>query len=220
VKRSQIIAVVIGVLLAACGGDAAVTTLTSVPTTTSTTAAATTTTAAMTTTTALATSTTTPATTTTGAVTPTSVYQVDPAAFFPAVFGAAGDPNGSGCVVDGEALSAGVWFGFATAVSSGVITFDLACFFTGDAAVTAADADGQEAFDFYIRNQNPRTYAVTIAPGADVFIVDATTIVSTQVASVDWPSAESFLSCPGEYCSVWLYVNGGAVTGIVEQYLP
>jgi hypothetical protein len=105
-------------------------------------------------------------------------------------------------------------------VVGGTITFDLGCFFTGPAAVAAATADGEEAFDFYIRNQNPKTYSVPIAGGADVFIVDQVTIVSSQIAAASWPSADSFLPCPGEFCAVWVYVNGGEATGIVEQYLP
>ena len=34
------------------------------------------------------------------------------------------------------------------------------------------------------------------------------------------PPPDSSQARPDNYCSVWLYGNGGQVTGIVEQYLP
>ena len=42
-----------------------------------------------------------------------------------------------------------------------------------------------------------------------------------MIPVVGWPPTPgAFLECPGEFCAVWLYVNGGVATGIVEQYLP
>ena len=208
-KRSATLMALV-LLVAACGDDDATseTTTTTSPVTTTTAPPATTTTAV--------------ATTTTAAPTPTlPPFESDPANLFPPVFGDPGDPHGSGCVVDGDALTAGVWFGFAESVADGVITFDLACFFTGPAAVAAATADGEIGFDldFYIRNQNPRVFTVPIDGSAEIWIVDGTTIESVLLAG-PWPSAGSYLECPGEFCAVWLYVNGGVATGIVEQYLP
>lgn len=216
-KRSALI-LVLGLVAASCGGASTATTSTTTAVTTTTSATTTSSVVETTTTTAPTTTTTAPTTTTT---TSGQFFAVDPGSLFPDVFGASGDPNGSGCVTDGS-LGSGVWFGFATAVSGGVITFDLACFFTGDAATTAAQQDGAEAYDFYIRNQNPATYDVAIAANADVFIVQDTMdgIQSMQIATANWPSPESYIPCPGQYCAVWLYVNGGEATGIVEQYLP
>jgi hypothetical protein len=220
-KRSALV-LVLGVVIAACGGNTAATT--TVAETSTTTAAPTTTVADTSTTTAAATTTTGATTTTSAEATTTTAgeyFALDPNALFPVVFGSPGDPNGSGCVTLGT-LGSGVWFGYATAVSGGTITFDLACFFTGDAATAAAQQDGAEAYDFYIRNQNPATYDVPIAQNAEVFIVQDTMdgIQSVQIATANWPSPDSYLVCPGEYCAVWLYVNGGEATGIVEQYLP
>lgn len=218
-RRSATLLLTLLLLAAACGDDEAATTATS-PTSTT---AVTTTTAATTTAPTTTTAATTTAATTTMAPTTTAptLYQIDPTDFFPEVFGAPGDPHGSGCVVGADVLPAGVWFGFAEAVSGGVITFDLACFFTGDAAVAAATADGEEAFDFYVRNQNPKVYSVPISPTAQVYYVDMITGPEpTPIAVSSWPTADSFTTCPGEYCPVWLYVNGGVATGIVEQYLP
>ncbi len=220
-RRPATLLLSVMLLAAACGDDDAVTTVTATTTTaTTTTTLAPTSTAATTTTVA---PTTTVATTTTMATTTTAaaLYQIDPTDFFPDVFGVAGDPHGSGCVVGADVLPAGVWFGFVEAVSGGVITFDLACFFTGDAAVAAATADGAEAFDFYVRNLNPKVYSVPISPSAQVYYVDMISGPEpTPIALADWPTADSFTTCPGEFCPVWLYVNGGVATGIVEQYLP
>lgn len=218
-RRSATLLLTLLLLAAGCGDDEGATTVTSPISTTAvtTTTVAPTTTAATTTTAPTTTAPTTMATTTTAA----TLYQIDPTDFFPDVFGAPGDPHGSGCVVGADVLPAGVWFGFAEAVSGGVITFDLACFFTGDAAVAAATADGEEAFDFYVRNQNPKVYSVPISPTAQVYYVDMITGPEpTPIAVSSWPTADSFTTCPGEYCPVWLYVNGGVATGIVEQYLP
>ncbi|MBI5157157.1 MAG: hypothetical protein HZA58_03995 [Acidimicrobiia bacterium] len=218
-RRSATLLLTLLLLAAGCGDDEGATTVTSPISTTAvtTTTVAPTTTAATTTTAPTTTAPTTMATTTMA----TTLYQIDPTDFFPDVFGAPGDPHGSGCVVGADVLPAGVWFGFAEAVSGGVITFDLACFFTGDAAVAAATADGEEAFDFYVRNQNPKVYSVPISPTAQVYYVDMITGPEpTPIAVSSWPTADSFTTCPGEYCPVWLYVNGGVATGIVEQYLP
>jgi hypothetical protein len=203
---------------AACGDDAATTT-TAPPATTTATTAVTTTSAPTTTVPA---STSTAVTTTLAPTTTTAVpYLIDPADLFPDVFGAPGDPHGSGCVVGADVLPAGVWFGFAKAVTGGNITFDLACFYTGDAAAAAAIADGEEVMDFYIRNQNPKVYIVPISPSAEVWYVDMISGPDpAPLPLASWPTADSYVPCPGDYCAVWLYVNGGVATGIVEQYLP
>ncbi|HAX81443.1 MAG TPA: hypothetical protein DCY40_02605 [Actinobacteria bacterium] len=148
-------------------------------------------------------------------------YGVDPTDLFPDVFGVSGDPHGSGCVVGADVLPAGVWFGFAKAYGGGTITFDLACFFTGAAAAAAATADGEEVMDFYIRNQNPKLYTVPVSPSAEVWYVDMIGGPEpTPIPLASWPTSDSYSMCPGDHCPVWLYVNGGAATGIVEQYLP
>jgi len=165
-----------------------------------------------------------PATTMAPTTTPVlPFYTVDPSDFFPDPFPGSDLAHGSGCVTDAQILGDGVWFGFAEAVVGGVISFDLACFWTGAAAEAEAIADGSEAFDFYIRNQNPKTYDVQIPANADVYWIDPTAAEwpwPIPIPPTAWPNPASFLSCPSQWCSVWLYVNGGQATGIVEQYLP
>jgi hypothetical protein len=38
----------------------------------------------------------------------------------------------------------------------------------------------------------------------------------------DWPDTGGtrYVPCPGDYCAAWVYVNGGVITELVEQYLP
>lgn len=224
VKRSMfLLGVVMAVLLAACGDDDAATT-TTVPGTTSEPPPATSTTTPEGSTTSEAPPTTTipPATTTSEpppTTTPPPLFTTD-GDFFPDVLPGSEGPNGSGCITGETTLGDGVWFGYVEGISGGTLTFDLACFFTGAAAVTAATEDGYEAFDYYIRNKNPKTYSVDLAPGAMAYYVNGSTIELVAVGAGAWPNAASFLACPGEWCSVWLYVNQGKVTELVEQYVP
>lgn len=221
--------VVVALLAAACGDDAAgnATTTPSGSTTAAAVTTAPTTTAATSTTVA-------PATTTTLAVTTTApiVFAVGDLSIPPPVLGSAGDPHGSGCVIgDTDVLPDGIWMGFAEAVSfpagaAGTITFDLACYFSGAAADAAANADyggtaGAEE-GFHIRNQNPKSFAVQVSPEAEVYSIDAAgpTWFPEPIPLSSWPSPSSWLPCPGETCAVWLFVNGGAATAIVEVFLP
>jgi hypothetical protein len=149
---------------------------------------------------------------------------VDEGAFFPNPYPGSLDAHGSGCVTGGAALLPdGVWFGFAEGLTPDTITFDLACFYTGAVAAIKAAEDGEETFDFYIRNLNPKTYPVPIAATARVWYVDMTAddvSIPIEIPLATWPTPSSYLSYPCEYCPVWLYVNDGEATGIVEQYLP
>ena len=138
---------------------------------------------------------------------------------FPAVLGNSGDSNGSGCSPPGDALPDGIWFGYAEGVAGGVLTFDLACYFTGAAAIAVSGPDCDTEFgDYCVRNNNPKVFSVPISGAADVFYIDGVTLNLSPVAASAWPVSLSYLPCPGESCGVWLYVNGGSATGIVEMY--
>lgn len=139
---------------------------------------------------------------------------------FPTVLGNPGDPNGSGCSPPGDTLPDGIWFGYAEGVAGGIITFDLACYFTGAAAIAASAAgDCDTEFGAYcVRNNNPKVFSVPIAATAEVFYLEAGTWDLAPVLPSAWPVSPSYLTCPGERCGVWLYVNGGAATGIVEMF--
>lgn len=216
-------------VVAACGDDSAETTTTDAAATTTspvvttgapTTLPATTTLAPTTTLPPTITTTTAPPTTTTVAGSPftTAAY-----GFFPDPLGTPADGQGSGCVLEGDVLTDGMWFGFVEAIGGGQATFDLACFFTGPAAVAAATADGEEAFDFYIRNQNPKTFPVPLDSAGTAYWLDATgDLTPLAVAMTAWPMSAppSYQQCPDDFCSVWLYVNDGTATELIEQYLP
>jgi hypothetical protein len=103
------------------------------------------------------------------------------------------------------------------------VDFDLACFFTGDVATAEAAEDGEVADDaFYIRNQNPTIRTVPVESSAMAYEIDAAgEIHFVPVPFAGWPADPSgYTLCPSEFCTVWLYVNGGSVTEILEQYLP
>lgn len=237
-KRPALLLLALALLVAACGDDgstfttptASSTTGGTEPTSTTAESTTTTTTEPPPTSTEPTTSTSTTSTSTTTTTTaPETVYLVDTTDFFPDPFPGSGGAHGSGCVTPGfDALPNGVWFGFAEGVGGGNIAFDLACFYTGPAACTAQIDDGfvtdpDDCLDFWVRNNVATTFAVPIAAGARVWYVDMTSgdVGSpAEIPLADWPTPDSFQDCPGDYCSVWLYVNDGRATGIVEQYLP
>jgi hypothetical protein len=180
-------------------------------------------------TTTMALTTTTPTTvapTTTLAPTTTAgPYYGPPPPFFPDPLPGSDQAHGSGCVLAPGAttLPDGIWFGMAEAYAPGTLTLDLACFWTGQAAVDKAADDGVEAYDFYVRNVNPLTFPVPVAPSARVWYIDASSgnvQAPDEIPLAGWPHPDSFLGCPGEWCSVWIYVNDGELTALVEQYLP
>ncbi len=172
--------------------------------------------------------TTTLPTTTTGAPTTTTqapmIYVVDGPGLYPPdpLPGSAG-ASGSGCSPGTGDLPDGVWFGYVRAVGPLSVEFDLGCFFFGDIAWEVAAAAGEEApNDFYIMNSNPALRIVPVAPGTPAWTLGADSSAGLQeIAYEEWPpDGFTYTPCPGEFCSVWLYVNGGEATAVVEQYLP
>lgn len=179
------------------------------------------------------------------------VYLVDTLRLIPDVLAAPGDteyrdlfmmPRGSGCVVEGTDLPDGVWFGYVRELRADAVEFDLACFFTDEAAHAAAAADGQSTLrapmivgpffgdppyvarpGVHVRNRNPLTFALPTNSATRVWRltpVMPTAFGHTEGPLDPWLDGQSYLDCPGPECSVWLYVNGGRVAAIVEQYLP
>jgi hypothetical protein len=205
---------VFALVAASCGGSGSTaTTTTAAPTTqapqTSTTAATTTTTEATTTTAAPATTTTT--TTTTTAPTTTTV-DVNTLA------------DGSGCTPGTSDLGDGIWFGYVDSATPNAVEFDLACWFTGDAAATAAAEDGAESpppNDYYIRNTNPQLRTITVAPNAEVSWLPSIGDPSTQttIPYADWLVGRESRGT-GFDPGVWITINNGVATFIEEQYVP
>lgn len=223
----------VGVLAASCGGDASDTGATTSPPTATATPTATMSTPAETTPPG-----TTPAPpTTTSPTTPALPVPTAPATppapapppdivftytGFPPVEAGSG-AHGSGCAPGPGPLPDGIWFGFGQDLQPDAIEFDLACFFTGDAAATEAAARGLESpppNDYLIVNDNPTLRTVPVAADAEAWrLVLSVELVSTTYADFRVDAGE-FQACPGDGCLLWLYVNGGQVTEVVSQYVP
>ncbi len=214
-------------VLAACGGDdtGATTSVDVVPVTTTTILATTTVTEAPTTTT-LATTTTTAPQATTSTIPPSTTTNSVPDLYPPDPFTESADgAAGSGCAPGSQVLPDGQWFGFLSEVNGKEVTFDLACFYFGDVAWEKAAEQGEEAYnDYWIVNENPGLRSVEVEGGATVWwISPEVSELQPLVFGDSWPvvpAEAAYTACPGEWCTVWLIVEGGIVTEIVEQYLP
>ncbi len=130
--------------------------------------------------------------------------------------------GGSGCAPGAGPLPDGVWFGYVSAKGGSSVDFDLACLYTGDVAIARGAEDGVDVdIDYYIRNNNPALRTVPVATAATVYEIEAPTIDFLTVAFADWPvDPTGYTPCPSDWCGVWLFVNGGEVTEILEQYFP
>ena len=215
------IALLVLVLLSGCAGSVDSTTTTTAATSTSvapeTTASAPTTTTAPT----IAVAPTTPTVPTT--TTSRGPYEVGVPEFYPlsALPGSDG-ASGSGCSPGAGALPDGVWFGYVLAKSAADIDFDLSCFYFGDIAYTKGAEDGEEVNnDYYVRNINPTLRAIPVAPAAAVWEIETGSVGFLNVPFSGWPvDPAGYIACPSDWCGVWLFVNGGDVTEILEQFVP
>lgn len=140
-----------------------------------------------------------------------------------------GGARGSGCVAaSAEQLGDGIWFGYLVEWLDDSIGFDLVCWFTGAAADDAAASSGAELLENgdYISNQNALVRVVPISTDTPMSVVvqsgSGFAFVTTDILRVSGlPNTYTAgFNCPGPSCGVWLYVNGGAVTEVVEQYFP
>lgn len=174
------------------------------------------------------TSTTGAATTTTTATTttvPSIVYTPElPVNLYPPgpLVGSDG-ASGSGCSPGGGPLPSGVWFGLANGIGPDSVELDLACFYFGDIAYTEGAVDGEEVNnDYYIRNVNPTMRSVPLMDPTVWTLGDLSGGGEPfAISYADWPMpGNNYVDCPSDWCTVWLYVNNGVITDIVEQYLP
>ena len=125
-------------------------------------------------------------------------------------------PSTSGSLPDGE------WYGYVVAAATDQLDFDLACWFTGDAAADAAAQDGEESpppNDYYVRNNNAAIRTLPVAAGAEVSWLPNTGDPSTEdlVTYAEWLTGRAGRDYhPG----VWLVIADGAIAEIQEQYVP
>jgi len=196
-----------------CGGDDATTETTpttAAPSTTTTPVTSTTETTTTAPTTTSTTATTTTATTTTAATTTTT--DVNTLA------------EGSGCTPGTDQLDDGIWFGYVDVAGVSDFEFDLACWFSGDAAVRASAEDGEESpppNDYYVRNENPALRTITTNETTEVSWLPDNGDPSTQttISYQEWLNGRESRDtafAPG----VWVTIRGGQATFIEEQYVP
>ena len=117
-------------------------------------------------------------------------------------------------------LPEGEWYGVVVSASPSGIEFDLACWFTGEAAVTAAEEDGAEPppNDYYARNDNSQIRSLPVSPEAEVTWYptgDPTSEVTVTFAQ--WVDG---VTSRGLFFGVWLGVIDGEVLRIREQWVP
>jgi hypothetical protein len=195
VRRNRLLVLFV-VVLASCGGAA-----------TSTTLASTTSTSSTTTTVQVTTTTLPPATTTIKPTTTTT--------------GPGDGAEGSGCTPGDGPLPDGEWFGLVTSRSEAQLEFDLACWFTGDADIEASAEDGEESpppNDYYVRNTNPATRAVPIGELVEVTFYPGGD--PNDVSEIDYDDWAGMVATRGYELGVWLKVEDGAITEIIEQWVP
>ncbi len=190
-------------LVTACSGGET----TDEPTTSTADAELTTTTSAAPGTTFAPTTTVEPSTTTTQAATTTTV---DPMA-----------PEGSGCEPGTDDLPDGEWYGGVREFDASGIGFDLACLFTGEAAIAASAEDGEESpppNDYYVRNQNEQVRRLDVA--ADTPCTWYTSGDPNDEVNGTFSEWVEFLGTQEAYLGIWVTIEGGQVTEITEWWVP
>jgi len=168
------------------------------------------------------TTTTMPPTTTATIATTTTVYFAATESLYPPESMASDGASGSGCAPGAGALPSGVWFGYVNAGDPSSLQFDLACWYFGELAWDVADGYGETAEnDYYVVNQNPTLRTVPVSGDTVVHHIDPASIGHDPISYLDWLlEPPGYLECPFGFCPLWLFVNEGEVTEILEQYVP
>jgi len=134
-----------------------------------------------------------------------------------------------------ETLPDGRYFGFVKDVdtASGTMSFDLACFYTGDEANQQAAMRGDEVpvpNDVYIVNDNPKVRDMTLSPSPELLLIDWNTCCKTRSgATLDGFATaidgKGFTEIDGwkyngQNSPYWVTIEGGDVVLVEEQFLP
>lgn len=133
------------------------------------------------------------------------------------------EAEGSGCTPGEGDLPDGEWYGGVADAEGNTLDFDLACWFTGEAAARAAAEDGEESpppNDYYVRNTNPTIRTLTVEDDVEVVwypeFGDPTS--ETTATFADWLDG---LAGRGELIpGIWVQIQGGEVIRIEEQWVP
>lgn len=130
--------------------------------------------------------------------------------------------DGSGCTpLSATELPDGRWYGLIDEARDAELDFDLACFFTGDAAVTAASEDSEESpppNDYYVRNANDLLRTLQVASEVPVtWYPDGGSPTDTATTYSQWMTDRG----SREFSfAVWLTISTGTVVEIEEQWVP
>ena len=163
-----------------------------------------------------------------GDVATTTTSPVDTSTIAATSTSTTGDTNtlasGSGCTPNADKLPEGQWFGYIGTATATEISFDLACWFTGEAAVLATAEDGEESpppNDYYVRNDNPQLRTIPVAIDAEVTWLPNAGDPSTEetVTYAEWLSGRTRRGLeiqPG----VWIIITGDEAVEVREQYVP
>jgi hypothetical protein len=106
--------------------------------------------------------------------------------------------------------------------AASTLDFDLACWFTGDAAALAAAEDGEESpppNDYYVRNANPSLRTLDAESDATVAWLPNPGDPSTET-TITYAAWITDREGRGYQPGVWLTITAGAITEIREQYVP
>lgn len=129
--------------------------------------------------------------------------------------------SGSGCTPGPGPLPDGTWFGYVSDPTATEVEFDLACWFSGAAAIEATLEDGEESpppNDYYIRNASTDTRSVPVSPDVTVRWLPPEDIVNlTDISYDEWLDVGPERSWQP---AVWLAIEDGEVVSIEEQYQP
>jgi len=138
---------------------------------------------------------------------------------------------------DGQAtLPDGEHFGFVRQVTGDGLVFDPAEFLSGEAALTAARADGvigpaeELPNDFYVRNPEKDELRLDVSSAAQFKLIglDSTGALTDTIVSLEefvrlWSGADDssqYYSFVVGDLPMTLTVSAGVITGAVQQYLP
>lgn len=129
--------------------------------------------------------------------------------------------SGSGCTPGTQQLPDGEWFGFVDELGEESLLFDLACWFAGEAAVRASAEDGEESpppNDYYVRNGNDLTRQLDVDAGVSVeYYPDGD---PANYFITDFENWGQLAENRGFFLGVWVTIEEGEVTKIVEQWVP
>lgn len=129
--------------------------------------------------------------------------------------------EGSGCDPVEGPLPDGLWFGTVVELSEDELVIDVACWFTGEDAVLAAEEDGAESpppNDYYVRDTSDDTNTVPVAPDATtLFYLSGEPTETTGTISDLLAASESRPDYP---YGIWVEIAGGVVVSVQEQWVP